>query len=80
MLHVEREAASPPHLVAFDGGRSEDTARLAGLRAFVPVLLVLAATALTIVVDLVDAVPAWSHYAAAVSALVLAVHALLTRG
>jgi hypothetical protein len=40
---------------------------------------VLVATLLAVVVDLVDGTPAWSQYAAAISAVVLASHALLSR-
>jgi hypothetical protein len=81
MLHFERDAARPPHLVALDGDRLDDAPRgaLATIRSAGSVTLVLVATLLAVVVDLVDATPAWSQYAAMVSAVVLAAHALLTR-
>jgi hypothetical protein len=78
MLHLERETTSPPRLVVVDGARP-DAARLplARRRHVAPALLVVAATLFAVLVDLVDGVPAWSHYAAIASTAVLAVHALL---
>jgi hypothetical protein len=80
MLHFESEAARPPSLVVVDGSQS-DAARLplGRIRTFAPALLVVAATLFAVLVDLVDGVPAWSHYAALASVVVLAAHALLSR-
>jgi hypothetical protein len=75
MLHFDREPVSRPHLVALDGAPA-GTAK-ARLRLSLPVVLVVAATLLAVVVDLVDHTPAWSPYAAATSVLVLTLHALL---
>jgi hypothetical protein len=79
MLHFDREAVRPPHLVALDGSAGDAIHAGSRLHHRLPVLLVVAATVLAVLVDLVDTVPAWSPYAALTSAVVLAAHALLSR-
>ena len=77
MLHFDRDAVRPPHLVVLDGaGRENQPGRTRGLG---PVLLVVAATIVAVVIDLVDTTPRWSPYAALVSLAVLAIHARLSR-
>jgi hypothetical protein len=81
MLHFEREATHTPRLVVVDGGRSHRAARLpfGSIRNVAPVALVVLATLFAVVVDLLDGVRAWSPIAVAASAVVLAVHAALSR-
>ena len=78
MLHFDRDAVRQPHLVAFDGGVAQPATAGVRVRNALPVLLVVAATLVAVLVDIVDTTPAWSPYAAATSAVVLAAHALLT--
>jgi hypothetical protein len=79
MLHFDREAVRPPHLVALDGSPGDAVHAGARLQRRLPVLLVVGATLLAVLVDLVDTTPAWSPYAALTSAVVLAAHALFSR-
>ena len=81
MLHFDREPVSRPQLIALDGGRPAGHMALtaARVRQLAPVLVVLAATLFAVFLDVLDTVPAWSHYAVAASAVVLAAHALLSR-
>ena len=78
MLHFERDAVRPPHLVVLDGGHAESPAP-AVARPQLATLLVVMATLVAVVIDLIDTTPRWSPYAALVSAAVLALHALLRR-
>lgn len=85
MLQFHRESVRTPRLVVVEGGRSEmdgrrDDLRQAG-RALLrpPAVLVLLATLVAVVVDLVDSVPAWSHWAVLGTAIVLVTHAVVVR-
>ena len=77
MLHFDRDAVRPPHLVVLDGAGAEH--HQAAHTRLGPVLLVVAATIVAVVIDLVDTTPRWSPYAALVSLAVLAIHARLSR-
>lgn len=74
-----REPVGAPRLVVIEGGGARDT-DVDGRRRLrrSPVLLVLAATLVAVAVDMVDGVPAWSHWAALGTALVLGAHAMIT--
>jgi hypothetical protein len=78
VLQFDREPLRTPHLVALEGGRAGEVARPVRRRLSVPVVLVVVATLLAVLVDLVDHVPAWSPFAVAISVGVLAAHILLT--
>jgi hypothetical protein len=81
VLQFHREPVRAPHLVLVGSrqGRDVESDRLRHRVWRTPVLLVLAATLLAVAVDLVDSVPAWSHWAAFGSALVLFAHAGFSR-
>ncbi|HEX7096100.1 MAG TPA: hypothetical protein VF183_09465 [Acidimicrobiales bacterium] len=80
MLQFDRHALQSPRLVVLEGGRREASgharARRAGLSW--PVLLVVLATLVAVLVDLVDPIPVWSHFAVLGTAAVLATHAFVT--
>lgn len=78
MLHFDHDAARPPHLVVHDGGRSDAPATAVG-HPQLAALLVVAATLVAVLIDLVDTTPRWSPFAVLVSVAVLGVHALLRR-
>jgi hypothetical protein len=81
VLQFHREPIRAPHLVVLEGGSVRDV-EMDSIRRRLrrsPVLLVLLATVAAVAVDLVDGVPAWSHWAALGTALVLGAHALITR-
>jgi hypothetical protein len=80
VLQFHREPVRAHHLVLVEGRGAQD-AEMGNRRRLrrSPVLLVLAATLVALAVDLVDGVPAWSHWAALGTALVLAAHALIAR-
>ena len=64
MLHFDRDAVRPPHLVVLDGAGAER--RQAADTRLGPVLLVVVATIVAVVIDLVDTTPRWSPYAVGV--------------
>jgi hypothetical protein len=79
MLHFDREAVRPAHLIAVAVAPGDGIHAGSRLQHRLPVLLVVAATLVAVLVDLVDTTPAWSPYAALISAVVLAAHALFSR-
>jgi hypothetical protein len=79
VLQFDRQPLRTPHLVAVDGGRAGEVARPVRRRMSVSVVLVIVATVLAVMVDLVDHVPTWSPLAIAISVGVIAAHVRLTQ-
>jgi hypothetical protein len=79
MLLFDREVTSPSSLVALEDDRAASAHQAGSSWLTLPAVLVVAATALAIVIDLVDSAAAWSPFAVALSVLVLVTHAALVR-